>query len=81
MKWSTIWLIWLALTFGSFGVLEGLAFATNKVDTLSETTWSWLHVIPGQDIYQWTLPHLLAIAVLLLLSVILVFHLGFGLFR
>lgn len=80
-SWPIVWLIWLGLVFGSFGVLEGVALSITANDTLSDTTWKWFDVVSGQGIEHWTLPHLIAVAVLLLIAIILVCHLGFGLFR
>lgn len=81
MKWADIWLVWLALVFVSFGVLEGIALSITRKDTLSDTTWKWFNVIPGQSVFDWTLPHLIAVIVLLALAIVLVLHLGLGLFR
>lgn len=74
-------MIWLGAVFGSFGVLEGLGLSETPADTLSGTTWRWFHVVAGQGVEHWTLPHLLAVIVLATISLVLVLHLGFGLFR
>jgi hypothetical protein len=80
-NWPLAWIIWLACVFISFGILEGIALSITANDTLSDTTWKWFNVVTGQSISHWTLPHLIAVVVLLLISLILVLHLGFGLFR
>lgn len=81
MKWPDIWIIWLAIVFISFGILEGIAYAISKDDTLSDVTWKWFNIIPGQPIDQWTLGHVIAVAVLATIAIVLVLHLGLGLFR
>lgn len=67
--------------FTSFGILEGIALSISARDTLSDNDWAWFHVVAGQPITQWTLPHLIAFIVLLTISVVLVLHLGLGWFR
>jgi hypothetical protein len=79
--WEWTWGIWLALVFVSFGVLEGLGLSQKINESLSDTTWRWFDIVGGQPISQWTLPHLLAFVVLLALAIVLVLHLGLGLFR
>lgn len=81
MKWPDIWIAWLALVFASFGVLEGIAFSISNKDSLSDTVWKWFQIIPGQPFYEWTLGHVIAVAVLATLAIVLVLHLGLGLFR
>jgi hypothetical protein len=79
--WRDIWFAWLAIVFVSFGVLEGIAISINHMDTLSDTIWKWFNIIPGQSVYNWTLPHIIAASILLLIALILVVHLGLGLWR
>jgi hypothetical protein len=81
MTWSQVWAVWLGLVGGSFGVLEGLALSISRKDTLSDTSWSWLRVVPGQGIEHWTLPHVLAVVVLIGLCLVLLGHIGLGLWR
>ncbi|MGH7239598.1 MAG: hypothetical protein ACREHG_05980 [Candidatus Saccharimonadales bacterium] len=79
--WAKIWLGWLIFVFASFGILEGWGLSITPKDTLSDTTWSWFDVVAGQGIDHWTLPHLLAVVVLLVIALVLVLHLGLGWFR
>lgn len=79
--WRDIWLIWLAFVFVSFGVLEGIALSISAKNTLSDTIWNWFNVVPGQSVYNWTLPHVIAAIVLTTISLVLIFHLALGLFR
>lgn len=89
MSWGTIWGIWLAVVGVSFGVLEGIGLSIrNKTgtglppnDSLSETSWRWLHVVPGQGVEHWTLPHVLAAIFLLGMCVVLIGHIALGLWR
>lgn len=81
MKWPDIWIIWLTIVFASFGILEGIALTISKNDTLSDVTWKWFQIIPGQPFYEWTLGHLIAVAVLAIIAIVLVLHLGLGLWR
>lgn len=79
--WRDIWLIWLAFVFVSFGILEGIALSISAKNTLSDTVWNWFNIVPGQSVYNWTLPHLIAAIVLTTISLVLIFHLALGLFR
>ena len=86
MSWGWVWGIWLAVVGVSFAVLEGIGLSIrNRTgppnDSLSETSWSWLHVVPGQGIEHWTLPHVLALVFLLGLCLVLIGHIGLGLWR
>lgn len=81
LRWPDIWLIWLSAVFISFGVLEGIALHISRKDTLSDTVWTWFQIAPGQPFYEWTLGHIIAVAVLATLAIVLVLHLGLGLFR
>lgn len=79
--WDIIWISWLTTVFISFGVLELISALMSYKYTLSDTTWQLFNVVPGQSIDHWTLPHLIVVVILLLIALILVFHLGLGLFR
>lgn len=50
------WATWFVLGFGGF---EGWALASGQPQyTLSDTTWRWFDVVPGQTIWQWSIVHL-----------------------
>jgi hypothetical protein len=69
------WAAWILL---GFGVPEGYALITKHYEwTLSDTTWRWFDVLPGQTIWQWKAAHLLLLFFMLWLSL----HLVFRLFR
>lgn len=76
--WGWIWAGWLTAVAVSFGVLEGVALSVTPADTLSDTERGWFHVVAGQAPDHWTLPHVLAVMVLVTLALVLVFHLGLG---
>lgn len=88
MTWGQIWGIWLGVVGVSFGVLEGIGLSIRNRpgqgppnDSLSETSWSWLKVVPGQGIEHWTLPHLLAAVFVLGLILTLGGNIILGLWR
>lgn len=88
MTWNQIWAAWLGGVGGSFGILEGLGLSARHHakglppnESLSEVTWWFLKVVPGQGIEHWTLPHVLAGVVVLGLILVLGGHLILGLWR
>jgi hypothetical protein len=73
MSWY--WAAWLII---GFGVPEGIAIATKHYqNTLSDATWRWFDVLPGQTVYQWKALHFLLLAFMVWLTL----HLVFALFR
>ncbi|WP_084963736.1 hypothetical protein [Thermoactinospora rubra] len=48
-RFTKAWLIWLGVTLGGFGVIEGLALASGDMDaTLSGHLRLWLGLDPGK---------------------------------
>lgn len=69
-------------------MLEGFGLSAHRHgkgmppnESLSEVTWGFLKVVPGQGIEHWTLPHVLAGVVVLGLVLVLGGHLILGLWR
>lgn len=78
--------MWLGAVVGSFGVLESIGLAARNKDpglppdnSLSQVFARWFRVVPGQPVSHWTLPHVLALIALTALALVLIGHLGFGL--
>lgn len=69
MRWY--WLCWLIL---GFGIPEAVALARKQYqDTLSETVWHWCDVTPGSTLAHWTFLHIFLAALMIWLSVHLIF--------
>jgi hypothetical protein len=69
------WAIWIVVLFGG---PEAIALATgHPEDTLSEVTWHWFDVAPGQTIWTYSIQHF----ILVVLMTWLYFHIVFGIFR
>lgn len=88
MTWPQIWATWLGVVLGSFGVLEGLGLGVHLKtrgappnESLSEVTWHFLKVVPGEPFYHWSLPHVLAAVAVLALVLVLAGHLILGLWH
>jgi hypothetical protein len=73
MQWY--WAAWIMI---GFLVPELYAvFTKNYKNTLSDTTWTWFDVVPGQTFWQFSLLHFLLLGALTLLEL----HLGFAIVR
>lgn len=72
MSWSAAWVVWIAVTATSFGVLEWVTF--RKHQTLSENIRRWLGIEPRKRwrrfgivafagaitvFFAWFLPHII----------------------
>lgn len=73
-RWHLYWLLWLVV---GFAVPETWALFTNPRNTLSDTTWSWFHVITGQPISEWSIQHYILLAFLIWLAG----HMAFRIWR
>jgi len=76
------WLWWFIAAFGTFIVPEAAALLRGRPqDTLSASIWRWEQVKVGQGIGQWTAAHFLFTGVFVLLTLWLIGHFGWGLWR
>lgn len=77
------WLIWFAVSFGSFIIPESIALATGHPEnTLSEAIWRMEDLAAGHAWpWQWTAAHFLFTGAFILLVLWLVLHFGWGLLR
>lgn len=77
------WLWWFIVTFPvGFLIPEVTALARRRSqDTLSYAIWSMEKFQRGQHVAQWTAAHFLFIGVFILLTLWLIGHFGFGIWR
>lgn len=69
------WAVWIVVLFG---LPEFYFLGTGQPqDTLSETTWRWFDVVPGQTVWEWSIAHLLLAVFLTWLWL----HMVLGIFR
>lgn len=76
------WLVWFCLAFGTFIVPEIIAIVRNRTqDTLSGAIWSLERLKVGQGPWGWTAAHFLFTGAFILLTLWLIGHFGWGLWR
>jgi hypothetical protein len=81
--WKLYWLWWFIITFPmGFLIPETYALVTgNPKNTLSASVWNLEQLTPGQQIWQWDAAHMLFTSVFIVLTVWLIGHFGWGLWR
>ncbi len=79
----TYWLWWFILTFpAGFLIPEAIALARRRdQDTLSHAVWTLEHFRTGQPVMQWSAGHFLFTSTFILLTLWLIGHFGWGLWR
>lgn len=79
---TIFWAIWFGVSMAAFCVVEFTMLAMGRPqDTLSANVWRMEDFLPGQSFMHWSAMHFLFIGVFLLMTVWLLFHFGWGMFR
>lgn len=76
------WLIWFLTAFTTFAIPETVMLIRREPEnTLSGAVWHMENLVPGQGIWQWDAAHMLFTAAFIVLTVWLIGHFGWGLWR
>lgn len=76
------WAIWFAVSFTTFAIPETVMLIRNEPqNTLSGAVWQMENLVPGQGVWQWDAAHMLFTSAFIVLTVWLIGHFGWGLWR
>jgi hypothetical protein len=82
-SWRIYWLWWFIITFPvGFLAPEICALVAGQPqNTLSASVWTLENLVPGQGISQWNAAHFLFTGTFIFLTLWLIGHFGWGLWR